>query len=112
MASCRAAYLVLVPALLCAGTGLAQPRPEPIPSEALRGYLRHVAEMDVTIDGKPMRLAAGAVIRDQRNLIIVPVSLPPAGAYADFLVNGDGQLIRVWLPTPAELAAPRKRFGG
>ena len=112
MASCRAAYLVFLPALLLASPGMSQTRPEPIPADALRGYLRHVTESNVTVDGKPMRLAAGAIIRDQRNLIVVPVSLPREGAFADFLVNGDGQLFRVWLPTPGELALPRKRFGG
>jgi hypothetical protein len=112
MASCRAAYLVLLPALLWALPCISQTRPEPIPADALRGTLRHVAGMDVTVDGKPMRLAAGAMIRDQRNLIIVPVSLPREGVFADFLVNGDGQLFRVWLPTPGELAMPRRRFGG
>jgi hypothetical protein len=112
MASCRAAFLVLLPALLWVSTGLSQTRPEPIPADALRGYLRHVAEMNVTVDGRPMRLAAGAIIRDQRNLIVVPVSLPGEGAFADFLVDGDGQLFRVWLPTPEELARPKKRFGG
>jgi hypothetical protein len=112
MASCRAAYLVLLPALLWASPGMSQTRPEPIPADAWRGTLRHVAEMDVTVDGRPMRLAAGAIIRDQRNLIIVPVSLPREGAFADFLVNRDGQISRVWLPTPGELVMPRKRFGG
>jgi hypothetical protein len=112
LASCRAAYLVSLSALLWASPGISQTRPEPIPADALRGYVRHVTETNVTVDGKPMRLAAGAIIRDQRNLIIVPVSLPREGAFADFLVNGDGQLFRVWLPTPGELAMPRRRFGG
>lgn len=114
MAFCRAAYLVLLPALLWASPVVSQMqmRPEPIPADALRGHLRHVAAMNVTVDGKPMRLAAGAIIRDQRNLIVVPISLPPEGVFADFLVNDDGRLFRVWLPTPGELATPRKRFGG
>ena len=106
----RAASLVLLPALLWAAPGVSQTRSEPIMAEAWRGYLRHVAEMDVTIDGRPVRLAAGAVIRDQRNLIVVPTGLPREGAYADFVVNGDGQIYRVWLPTPEELARPRKRY--
>lgn len=112
MAPCRAAYLMLLPALLLASPGMSQTRAESIPADAWRGYLRHIVEMDVTVDGRPMRLAAGAIIRDQRNLIIVPVSLPREGAFADFLVNGDGQVFRVWLPTPEELATPRRRFGG
>jgi hypothetical protein len=112
MASCRTAYLVFLPVLLWASPGMSQTRPEPIPADALRGYLRHITEMKVTVDGKPMRLAAGAIIRDQRNLIVVPVSLPREGVFADFLVNDDGQLFRVWLPTSEELARPRRRFGG
>ncbi|TMH24956.1 MAG: hypothetical protein E6H62_13795 [Betaproteobacteria bacterium] len=59
------------------------------------------------MDDKTMQLAAGAIIRDRQNLIIVPVTIPREGAWAAYSLNRDGQIFRVWLLTPAELARPR-----
>jgi len=67
--------------------------------------------MAVTIDDKAMQLAAGATIRNQRNLIIVPVSLPREGAWADYILDRDGKVFRVWLLTPDELARPKTGGG-
>ena len=64
------------------------------------------------MDGKPMRLAAGATIRNRQNLIVVPVSIPREGAWADYILDRDGQIFRVWLLTPGELAQPRNQAGG
>jgi len=72
----------------------------------MRGYIRHVQEMAVTVDDKAMQLAAGAIIRDRRNLIIVPVTIPREGAWAAYNLDRDGQIFRVWLLTPDELARP------
>jgi hypothetical protein len=63
--------------------------------------------MAVSVDGKAMQLAAGATIRNQRNLIIVPMSLPREGAWADYILDRDGRIFRVWLLTPDELARPK-----
>jgi hypothetical protein len=106
MSSRRPACLVLLPALLWAASGLAQTRPSPIPQDSKRGYIRHVQEMAVTVDDKAMQLAAGAIIRDQRNLIIVPVAIPREGAWAAYNLDREGQIFRVWLLTPDELARP------
>jgi hypothetical protein len=107
MARCRAAYLALLPVLLGAVPVLAQTRPSPIPQDSSRGYIRHIEEMAVTVDDKAMQLAAGAIIRDQQNLIIVPVTIPREGAWAAYNLDRDGQILRVWLLTPNELARPR-----
>jgi len=84
----------------------AQTRSVPIPEGCTRGYIRHVMETAVTMDGKPMQLAAGAIIRDQRNLIVVPASIPREGAWADYILDRSGQIFLVWLLTPEELARP------
>jgi hypothetical protein len=63
--------------------------------------------MAVTVDDKSMQLAAGATVRNQQNLIIVPMSIPREGAWADYMLDRDGQVLRVWLLTPDELARPR-----
>ncbi len=111
MAPRRAACLALLPVLLWAASVLAQARPSPIPQDSRRGYIRHVEEMAVTVDDKAMQLAAGAVIRDQQNLIIVPVTIPRGGAWAAYKLDRDGQIFRVWLLTPDELARPRPEGG-
>ncbi len=67
--------------------------------------------MAVTVDDKTMQLAAGAIIRDRQNLIIVPVTIPREGAWAAYSLNRDGQIFRVWLLTPDELARPRPEGG-
>ncbi len=108
MAARRAPYLLLLAALL-AGPALAQTRP--IPEEARRGYIQHVQEMIVTLDGNSMRLAPGSTVRDQKNLIIVPAAMPRQGAWVDFIVDSDGQISRVWLLTPEEQAQPRNQSG-
>ena len=111
MAPRRAARLALLPALLWTVSVLAQTRPSAIPQDSRRGYIRHVQEMAVTVDDKAMQLAAGAVIRDRQNLIIVPVTIPREGAWAAYNLDRDGQIFRVWLLTPDELARPGPEGG-
>ena len=111
MARCRAACFALLPVLFGAVAVLAQTRPSPIPEDSRRGYIRHVEEMAVTVDDKAMQLAAGAIIRNQQNLIIVPMSIPREGAWAAYELDRDGQIFRVWLLTPDELARLRRRGG-
>jgi len=111
MAPRRAACLALMPALLWAVSVLAQTRSSPIPQDSRRGYIRHVQEMAVTVDDKAMQLAAGAIVRDRQNLIIVPVTIPREGAWAAYSLDRDGQIFRVWLLTPDELARPRPGGG-
>jgi hypothetical protein len=106
-----AASLALLPVML-AGVAFAQVRTPPIPADSYRAVIRHLGSMAVAVDGNLVQLAPGAQIRDQQNLIIVPMSIPPDGAWADFIVNADGQVYRVWLLTPDELAVPKPRVGG
>lgn len=101
--SIRGASLLALSALL-AWPAMAQPRP--FPADASRGYIQHAAEMAVTVNGNPMMLAPGAIIRNQQNLIIVPTALPRGGAWADYVLDRNGQIYRVWLLTPEELARP------
>jgi hypothetical protein len=107
MVRCRAACLALLPVLFGAVPVFAQTRPSPIPEDTRRGYIRHVEEMAVTVDDKAMQLAAGATVRNQQNLIIVPMSIPREGAWAAYELDRNGQVFRVWLLTPDELARPR-----
>ena len=99
--------LLLALALLLPGLAAGQMRS--IPEAAQRGTIQHVGGVIVSVDGKQMKLSPGATIRNDRNLIIVPIALPPEGAEADIVVDGDGQISRVWVLTAEEAARPRKR---
>ncbi len=79
-----------------------------IPQDAKRGEIRHLQEMDVAIDGKAVRLAAGAQIRDESNRIVLPAALP-AGAKVKYTLDPAGQVHRIWILTPQEAAAPDPR---
>ena len=99
--------------LLCALVqGLASAQSRGIPDNANRGYIGHIADQIVRIDGREMRLAPGSIIRGTNNLIIVPAALPPGESVADYVIDGNGQVIRVWLLTPEEAARPRTQRSG
>jgi hypothetical protein len=97
--------------LIAFGTTFAYAQSRAIPAEAKRAFIRHVQESRVTVDGKPMQLAPGATIRNAQNLLTVPVSIPRDGAWAEYTMDGNGQISRVWLLTPEELKQP-SRGGG
>ncbi len=78
-----------------------------LPADTESGTIRHVQGMTVSINGKPMQLAPGATIRARNNLIIVPTALPPEGAAAEYLLDANGQITRVWLVSPEEAARER-----
>ena len=67
-----------------------------IPAPAKRGEMRHLQDMFVAINGKRMRLAAGAQIRDESNRIVVPAAVPP-GALVKYTVDAQGDVFRVWI---------------
>ena len=100
----RVLLVALFAALFC-GTATAQLRQ--IPDTAQRGVIRHIQSLLVSIDGTTISLSPGANIRDTSNLIIVPTALPPGGVLADYLLDVNGQIHRVWLLTPQEAAIPR-----
>jgi hypothetical protein len=91
--------LVLLFALCFAALAHAQLRT--LPAEARRGEIRHLQEMDVQIDGKPARLAAGAQVRDAVNRILVPAAIP-AGSLVKYTVNAQGEVSAVWILTAGE----------
>lgn len=78
-----------------------------IPDDTRRATISFVQDMYVSVNGTPVQLAPGALIRDQSNLIIVPSALPQGGALAEYGLDGNGQIFRVWLLTPEEAARNR-----
>jgi hypothetical protein len=79
-----------------------------IPAEAKRGLIRHLQEMTVEINGRPMLLAAGAQIRDATNLIVLPAAVP-ARSLVKYTLDAQGRLGRVWILTAEEAAQPEPR---
>jgi hypothetical protein len=96
-------FLALLILWFAAGPAAAQFRN--IPVDAKRAEMRHVQDMQVELDGKPMKLAPGAQIRNPNNLIILPMALP-AGAKVKYTVDAAGEIARVWILSDEEAARP------
>jgi hypothetical protein len=102
--------LVLAVALhLAAGAASAQqPRPVPLPADARYGELKAFQHPEAKIGDKALRLAPGAKVYNTQNLIIMPVAMPQQAKVLYRLDTG-GEIIELWLLTPAEAEAAKKR---
>lgn len=78
-----------------------------LPEDARRGYLTHVQENIVDLDGKKLKLAPGGQIRNQSNLIVQPTTVPPK-SLVTYQLDRNGELFRAWIMTAAEAAKPYK----
>ena len=96
---------LLMGLVLVAAATATQAQLRAIPPEAKRGYLSHVQGMTVELNGQRVDLAAGAQIRDARNLVVVPTAVP-AGSLVKYLLSADKKLQRVWILSPQEAAQP------
>jgi len=85
--------------------GAAQAQLRTIPPDAKRATMSYVQAMTVEIDGKRTALAAGAQIRDRKNMIILPSALRP-GALVKYMPDAQGRVLRIWILTPQEAAQP------
>jgi hypothetical protein len=95
-----AALALLLPAL-----AMAQAVTRPIPADAKRGYLSHVAETMLSLDGRAVKLAPGGTIRDASNLIIMP-TMVPRDSLVRYKANAAGEIVSAWILTPEEAARP------
>ncbi len=73
-------------------------------NKALRGTVVFGTPPEVTLNGKPARLAPGARVRDEANLVKLPVALVGRKAVVNYTTELEGQLLDVWLLTPQEQA--------
>jgi hypothetical protein len=100
----RSLFLALL--LACAAqAALAQSMLRTIPPDTKRGSMSFVQGMTVEINGQRVELAAGAQIRDGRNMIVVPAALPP-GVLVKYQLGPDGKVARAWILSPQEAAQP------
>ena len=90
---------------LAAAAATAQAQLRAIPPDAKRATLNPVQGMIVELDGRRVELAAGAQVRDERNLIVLPTALPKS-ALVKYQLGTDGKLHRAWILTPQEAAQP------
>jgi hypothetical protein len=76
----------------------------PFPPSALRGTLVVGQTPEITLNGRPARLAPGARIRGQGNLIELPASLMGQPLAVHYTIDFDGSVKDAWILTAEELA--------
>ncbi len=91
--------------VLACAIGVAQAQLRTLPANAKRATMSHVQGMTVELDGKRVDLAAGAQIRDGRNMIVLPTAVPP-GVLVKYQLGQDGKVSRAWILSPQEASQP------
>jgi hypothetical protein len=76
----------------------------PFPPHALRGTLTVLQPPAIAIDERPARLAPGARIRDERNLVVLSGGLVGERFLVHYTLEPQGLVHDVWILTPAEAA--------
>ena len=74
------------------------------PAKALRGEVVFGTPPEIRLNGKPARLAPGARIRDQNNMLLMSGTLVGGKAVVNYTTELEGMLLDVWILTPAEAA--------
>jgi hypothetical protein len=78
--------------------------PRNFPATALRGELQFLQPPEVLLNGQPARLAPGARIRGQNNMLQMSAGLFELRATVHYTVEPSGLLLDVWILTPTESA--------
>ena len=73
-------------------------------AKALRGEVVFGTPPEVTLNGKPARLAPGARIRDPNNMLLMSGTLVGGKAVVNYTTELQGMLLDVWILSPAEAA--------
>jgi len=71
-------------------------------AQALRGELSFDQPPAVRLNGDAARLAPGARIRGQNNLLQMPASLAGQRLQVNYTLDLNGQILDVWILTPQE----------
>jgi hypothetical protein len=74
------------------------------PASALRGDLTVSAPPEVVLNKKPARLAPGARIRGANNLLLLSGQIVGQRLLVNYTLDSVGNLLDVWVLTPAEAA--------
>ena len=76
----------------------------PFTAKALRGEVVFGTPPELTLNGQPARLAPGARVRDQDNLVRLPATLAGRKAVVNYTPDLEGQLLDIWILTKEEAA--------
>jgi hypothetical protein len=76
----------------------------PFPPTALRGDIAFGTPPQVTLNGRAARLAPGARIRGEDNMLILSGALVGRQATVHYTLDNYGQPLEVWILRPQELA--------
>ena len=79
-----------------------------IPQDAKRGQLRHLQEMEVSVDGVRETLAPGAQIRDAANRIVMPATVRSEMPIR-YRRDREGRMNEVWILSAEEAAQAQER---
>lgn len=74
------------------------------PASALRGELQVTQPPEVLLNGKPARLAPGARIRGENNLLVVPSALAEQRLVVHYTYDLAGSLLDIWVLSATERA--------
>ena len=103
MFRCVQAALVIGAAVAGISPAMAQVQRN-FPATALRGELVVLQPPEVLLNGKPARLAPGARIRDENNMLHLPASLVGRKVVVNYTTELEGRLLDVWLLSRDEAA--------
>ncbi len=78
----------------------------PFPSNVKRATMDPGTYPTITLDGQTRRLAVGARIWNQQNLIALPAYLQGSDLTVNYTENANGEIDRVWILTPEEASRP------
>lgn len=102
MHRCAALAFVAATVLLASPSVHAQQRP--FPAQALRGELLIEQPPAVLLNGQPARLAPGARIRGENNLLMVSGALAGRRVTVHYTIDIQGLVLDVWVLTAEERA--------
>ena len=74
------------------------------PADALRGALEVVNAPEIVLNGSPARLAPGARIRGQNNMIAMSGAIAGQRLLVHYTIDMNGHIKDVWILTPEEAA--------
>ena len=74
------------------------------PASALRGELHITQPPEALLNGRPARLAPGARIRGENNMLMMSAALAGTPLVVHYTLETSGLLLDVWVLTPQERA--------
>ena len=98
--------VTLAAALIACALPAAAQMQRNFPANALRGQLVVLQPPDAQLNGRPARLAPGARIRGDNNLLVVSGAIANRRLWVHYTLDTGGQLVDVWVLTATELARP------